>query len=366
MILIDAGERSERAFDSVLLFAAQLAARGYSVGIDDRTLPDTLDRHQKYEMAPFVVDVAGITVSGFVLIGAESISDQTLLLLRSYSFDSSTTVSAIGRFADHQTMVSARSKIAYVLGREPDVVDLCQLQKKPLLQSALSPLVAGDARVRRAGHKTRQLFVVLPTGLLEEPQTQFLLGSLDNVRGYRLNLVLEGSGKEQIKDSRFAHLSAFAVTELSPFTFAEMADVAVFFGEDVPDERMAAFALDMMRSAKVVIDCTRTEAFASCGAPVLRGPEDLGSLPNYLVDAVLTNVEEISRFVSNSRWLDGYRLEQLETALGLTPASPHKTLSPASKVRTVFLPTNGVGLGHAQRCTLIASAMQSRILSVAT
>ncbi len=356
MILIDAGERNDHTFDSVLVFASQLAAQGYSVGIDERTLPDTLDRHQKYEVAPYLVDVTGIAVTRFLLIGAETISEQTLRMLRSYDFTSVTPVSAIGRFTDHQALVSAQSKIAYVLGREPDVVDLRKLQKKPLLPSAISPLVAGKAAgVRPADHTPPQLFVFLPTEMLEDTQSLSLLGSLDNVRGYRLNLVLAGKGKEQIKDSRFAHLSAFAATEFSPSTFAKMADIAVFFGEDVPGERMAAFALEMLQADKVVIDCTRSEAFVACGAPVLRGPDELGSLANYLVDTVITNVEEISHFVANSRWLDGYRLAGLEHALGLAPQ--REPLAQAAPARTIFLPTNGVGLGHAQRCALIASAM---------
>ena len=47
MILIEAGERSDRSFDAKLLFATQLAARGHRIMLDDRTLPDRLERYQK-------------------------------------------------------------------------------------------------------------------------------------------------------------------------------------------------------------------------------------------------------------------------------------------------------------------------------
>lgn len=42
MILIETGEQSDRSFDAKVLFAAQLAARGHAVALDDATLPEGL------------------------------------------------------------------------------------------------------------------------------------------------------------------------------------------------------------------------------------------------------------------------------------------------------------------------------------
>ena len=358
MILIDAGERSERAFDAKLMFAAQLSARGYQVGIDDRTIPGTLDRHQKYEMAPFLVDALGSSVSNFLLIGAEAVSTETLIALRSFGFNAGMPVAAIGRFGDHQALISARSKIAYVLGREPQIVDLCQLQKKPLLGSAIFPLTGRNIDVHRSAKTPLQLFLFVPPELFEDPLSLRMLGALDNIRGFRLNIVADAHSREWIRESRLSNLSVFGPTEFSPSTFATMADIAIFLGEGVPGERMAGFAIDMFQSSKVVIDCTRSAAFVSCGAPALRGPEDLAALPNYLSQTVITNREEVGRYVQKSPWLASHRIQQLEKALSLVPPPDKEPKARPSAGRTVFLPTNGVGLGHAQRCLLIAAATQ--------
>lgn len=358
MILVDAGERSERAFDAKLMFAAQLSARGYQVGIDDRTIPASLDRHQKYEMAPFLVDALGSSVSTFLIIGAEAVSTETLITLQSFGFNADIPVAAIGRFGDHQALISAGSKIAYVLGREPQIVDLCQLQKKPLLGSAIFPLTGRDINLRRPAKTPLQLFLFVPPELLADPFSVRLLGALDNLRGFRLNIVADAHSRDKIRESRLSHLSVFGPAEFAPSTFATMADIVVFFGDGVPGERMAGFAADMFQSSKIVIDCTHSAAFEACGAPVLRGPEDLAALANYLSQTVITNQEDIGGFISKSPWLAGHRIQQLEKALGLAPPPEPEMPEPSGAGRTVFLPTNGVGLGHAQRCLLIAAAMQ--------
>lgn len=354
MILIEAGERTEKAFDAKLLFAAQLARRGHPVVLDDRALPETLDRNRKYEAAPLLADLSGVALSRVLVIGAESLADETLLALRARDLAADVPVTAIGRFADRQGAIAARAKLAYATGREPKLVDLGALQGDPLYAAAVTPLAAAPAP-RTGGVELPQLFLFLPMEMLEEPQTLPILSAMDNLPGYRLNLILPGKGKEQVKASRHAAVQAYGYSELPPATFAGLADIAAFFGEGVPGERMAAFALDLMRSEKVVVDCTAASGFVSSGAPALRGPEDLAALANYLEHTVLINRHEIGRQGGRSDWLQSRKVEVLEEALSLAPA-PRRRPAPA-RARTVFVPTNGIGLGHARRCLLIAEAI---------
>ena len=87
MILIDAGRQDARSFEAKALFASQLSARGHDVVIDEMTVPEAMDRNQKYEVAPFLTDVRDISVSRLLLIGAEDICNDTLMNLRSYDLD---------------------------------------------------------------------------------------------------------------------------------------------------------------------------------------------------------------------------------------------------------------------------------------
>ncbi|MGB5065809.1 MAG: hypothetical protein WBO29_00345, partial [Albidovulum sp.] len=104
MILIEAGERNERSHDAKVLFASQLTKRGYAVGIDDKSIPTDLDRSQKYEIAPFLVEMPQAGLSFVILIGAESIDTETLMQLRNYALEPEVAVWGIGRFSDLQTL----------------------------------------------------------------------------------------------------------------------------------------------------------------------------------------------------------------------------------------------------------------------
>ena len=86
MILLEAGSQGERMLDAMVVFASQLAARGHSVAIDDSSVPVDLERHLKYEIAPYIASIDKIDVSRIIVIGAEQIEDETLVRLRSHRF----------------------------------------------------------------------------------------------------------------------------------------------------------------------------------------------------------------------------------------------------------------------------------------
>lgn len=359
MILIEAGERSDRSFDAKLLLATQLAARGHRIVLDDRTLPDRLERYQKYEAAPYLADLDRVEVARVVLIGAETVGQDTLMALRSRQFGPGVPVHVVGRFTDRQGAIAAQARVAYALGREPQMVDLSSLQGPTLVANAISPLAAAPWPVPGPEpERTPRLFVVLRQEALEDPMVLPLLSAMDQLPGYRLRVILPGKGKDQVKATRHAHLTVFGLSELSPATFAARADIAAFFGDGVPGERMAAFALDLMRSGRVAIDCTHGAGLVTAGAPALRGPEDLGALANYVQHTVLVNRREIGRQAMRSPWIAQRSVEPLEAALGLSvPAPPVPAVERPGARRVIFLPTNGIGLGHARRCALIAAGI---------
>ncbi|MBS0563324.1 MAG: hypothetical protein JSR87_02200 [Proteobacteria bacterium] len=353
MILIDAGERSDHAFDAKLLMAMQLGERGHRVAIDATTRPADLDRSHRYQAAPFLADPADLAMSRVLVIGAEALSPETLQGLAGYRLGADVPVTLTGRFADRQAAIGARTKAAYVLGREPQVIDLADLQKSPLLPASPLPALAC---AHPATKRTRpEVFLCLPAESLEDPATLAAIGALDYLPEFGLTLVLAGKGRELLRMTRHAHLRAFGASELPPATLAAMADAAAFLGEDVGGERMAAFAADLMQAGGAVIDATAGAALAATGAPALRGPQDLAALGNFLVHTVLPNRHEIGRQTQASPWLKSHSIKRFEEALDLQ--APSGRTAAASSQRVLFVPTNGVGLGHAQRCLQVAQEM---------
>lgn len=357
MIIIEAGQRDAKSFEAKVMFAAQLVQRGYSPVIDDSTFPDKTGRFLKYEAAPLLANISDISASGLIVLGAEDLCESTLSTIRSYSLPPETMINAMGRFAEDQAYIAATSKLSFALGREVNVVDLNELQPRPILEKSISPLAAMPHHKTGGRHGTPELFLFLPIDLLEEPETLPVLGAMDHLAGFQLNIITGGKGKELVRKTKFSDLPVFGLAELPPTALATLADIAVFFGDGVPGERMANFSLDLLKHSGVLVDCTASGAFVSCGAPAIRGPQNLASLANYLEHTVIPNRHEIGRQTQTDKWLMTNSIERLEEALHLpappTEPSPKKRTNP----KTVFLPTNGNGLGHAQRCSLIASEM---------
>lgn len=358
MILLESGPEGDRAFDAKAIFATQLSARGHLVAIDDSNPPEDFDRHRRYEIAPFLASIKNTEINQVLVIGAEQIENDTLLRLRGHGFSPEVPISATGRFADHQALLGAQSKLAYALGREPKMVDLSTVQSAALPVTAVSPLAASGAQASSPVRRdTPELFVFLPPDLADEPATMQVLAAMDNMAGFRLNIVAPAKGKELIRASRYSQLCVFSYSEVGPVALAQRADIAAFYGDSIPGERMAIFALELMGAGKAVIDATVPAVFEQAGAPALRGPEELAALPPYLEHSVIPNLETVGNHARDSAWIASRRIERLERELGLVqPEASDRTKQ--RKPRHVFFPTNGNGLGHAQRCSLIAAELE--------
>ncbi len=358
MILVTSGQRDERGFDACLQFAWLLKARGHAVIVDAASAPESLNRSQKYEAAPFLAEPGDAALSRVLVIGAEDIGEATLAALRDLRLPAQCRVTALGCFADVQARISAVSRLAYVLGREPAVVDLLALQPKPIRDRQLAPLfVPSGAGVRPAGQPLR-LFLVVPPEALEDADALPVIEALANRPEVDLCVVTAGKGKGMIRASRYSDLRVLGISEFPAPVMAQMADAAAIFGANMPGERIAAMALQLMRAGGVVIDCTDKGAIAATGAPVLRGPRGLAGLGPFLATNVAPNRAALAGEMAADGWLQACAIERLEKALALPPAAPAPRRAPDRDApRTLFMPTNGVGLGHAQRCLQIAAEL---------
>ncbi|HQU68022.1 MAG TPA: glycosyltransferase [Albidovulum sp.] len=352
MILIEAGERTDQGFEAKVHFAAQLSARGHPAVIDDTTLPETLERGGRYEAAPYLRDLTGARIDRLIVVAAEAVAEPVLIRLRQIDFAPEAPVTVIGRFPERQSRISAQSKIAYATGREPQVIDLAALAPAALPGS--TGLSAAAPLPDQAAGQVPNLILLLTADALAEPGTLATLLALDHLPSLRLHVVLPGRARDHLKALPFAPARILGLADLAPAALAQLADVAVVAGEGAPSDRLAAIATDVIAGGRTLIDCTMDAAFAGTNAPVLRGPQHLAALPNYLSHTVLPNRAEIARRVAESSWAGLLRIETLETMIGLTaPVAPE----PAGTGRILFLPTNGNGLGHARRAMLVVREM---------
>lgn len=342
----------------MLFLADMLNSRGHEISIDSRFVPDTFFRQERYDAAPYLADPEDIVADRLVIVGANEISDEVQLLLRSMPISSDAKVWAFGRFTTRQAQINSTNRIAYAVGFEPDVIDLSLTQKNPLIEDDLCLPVTfkTDAKPRRMDRAT-QIMAYVPAETLEEPETLPELVNLSYQKDVSLHILTSGQGKNLIQQSRFDGLSVFGINELLPRTMVHYADAFVVYGTNVPGARMANLALHAMAAGNPVIDCTTNAAFAATGAPVLEGPQDLRALATYLQASVLDSRADIGARIQQSDWLTQFDVVWLEQVLGIAPTPPPDT---ADTNTTVFYPTNGNGLGHAQRCSVIAEAMDDK------
>ncbi len=351
MILIEAGDHSAEAFDRRLVLAGALAARGHRVVIDEAALPDDLPRPLKYEAAAYVTAIDPAVLTCILILGPLPPSAEVLARLRAYRLDPGVGVTLIGSFADRQAGIAARAAVAYAIGREPQVIRLTgDGHPSPLAEAAAFLSVAPPAaRERPPGAKAR-LLIVGPAATLAEPARRSSLQAIAYHPG--LSACLVATDQPGPPPDLPAGLPLIRLDGQAPLTMAAGADLAVFLGDGPVCGRQAAIAAALLAGGRPVIDCTPGAALVATGAPVLQGPDDWGSLGAYLDGTVLPNLNQIARFIGKSPWLAGQRLTDPEALVGPPPPP-----APARPPLTLFLPTNGIGLGHAQRSCLIAAEL---------
>ncbi len=150
MILLESADNEARSTDRRLIFAAQLAARGHRVAISAASIEGTLSVHQRYQIAPFLADDPDIVPDRVVVLADGPLSANLLARLKSYAFEPSVVVTALGRFSDQQARIDCQNRLAYCLGREPRMVDLNDLHSLPLLPHSLMPVAGSQLRKTRA------------------------------------------------------------------------------------------------------------------------------------------------------------------------------------------------------------------------
>lgn len=356
MILVAAGDERAAGFEAACLFAGQLAAAGHRVLIDEDLLPPGADAAARYSAAPYLGDGATADPDWLIVIGAQTVSDDMVARLRSWPLREETRVAALGHFADHQTLVAARARLAYATAREPAVVNLLELQRRPLLPQAPLPQTVPAATQPGTTPRRPRVCLFLGAEALADPAARAALTVLSVQRAYDL-AVVHGSGSADAADVPDS-IAVLRADSMSPEAFAEWAQVAVLAPGAELTQRAAAIVLAMLGAGRAVVDCAGDGGLQATGAPVLRGPGDFAALRDYLAETVVPNLEEIAKYARRSDWIEAAGLQHVLDRIGLAAPPSAEPAAPARR-RMVMMPTNGVGLGHAQRLGLIAAEMSA-------
>ena len=359
MILIQGASASDTAFEQTSLLAHILRDCGVDARLDASGQPSTLPARMRYEAAPLTIETHKTELSGLILVDCDKLSHAKLASLHQLRLAPDAPVIAIGAFEDQGRRMAATAQVSFATARSPLTIDLAD---HPMVHAAGSAIPClGVSPVRRdwpplMGRPAIQIFA---------PKIEPVSSGLQALTASRsiAPMIYTSSGEKSEWLKRFgpgAHVMSYG--EVLPHRLAAMGQILVLADKVDGNYRGKTYLNSHIAAGSVIIDATQDGSYLADGLPVLRGPADLGFLGAYLRETVLPNLDGLADMTSTSTldaqispqtFFEGSDIIPVEAPEPPAPAPIAKGLA-----STWFMPTNGHGLGHAQRCTLVAEALR--------
>ncbi len=333
------------------IFAHQLAALGVPARVSVDAVPEKPGRNLQFDLAPRLADSRLAPGDGIVLLAADRLNDAALVRLRRLADGNEVRACAFGALASRQTALGVRARLAYVFGREPELFDVT-----PADPEGRCPAPAfGVARRLRPAGVPRVLLVGPP---IEDPMQAAAIQALALRRNLRLALVADARAKEAWTGIRGHDIPIFQYGEALPLALAERADICVFYGGIGRSYRLQTLVANLVVSGVAVLDGSPGHVLAKENDAFIPAPPGAVGLDSFLEAEILPNLGGIADHVRQSRAAAAAAAAPVLRFLGVeAKAAPRPAAAPAAAGGIVFMPTNGVGLGHAQRCALIAERL---------
>ena len=353
MILVETANPEPRDFEEAVIFVSQLRAAGFDACISSRQVSPEFWPAFRFAAQPFVRDAETAAVDTLMVLGADRSDDDTLNATRRTGLVEGANVHLFGRFETRQAEISAVSKYSYVTGIEPVTHSLSELAGVDLEENTCPPL---GVRVSTAAPGDgAPIPVALFAPDLGDRDKMAVFQGLLSARAFSVSAATSGKQKTAWSNANPPGLPVFQYSEMSPAAFGRRGQVLVLAGAGGANAWAQCVINNGLASDQVVIDATAEQMYSQANPNILRGPSHVSQIGDYLREVVAPNLDGLldearqATKKSTALLLEGY-LKASGVAPGSTTGKPEEC--PAKK--TWIMPTNGVGLGHARRCLLIA------------
>ena len=353
MLFCEVAGRGKKDFDDLAVTLGQLAALGVEAGVHVGSVPQGLNRHLRYELAPHLVDRFPASEDAVLLIGAQQIAGGPMVRLRRLVGEEPLRCHAFGRFATRQDVIGTTARLSYVFGRDPEVFDLAATGEEG---GERAPVFGVSKAPRDAAEPPRLLLVAPP---LADPTTAAALIALGLSRRVAVTVLADGQSKQ---DWIAAHgpdaVAIYQHGEVLPASLAARIDICACFAPLQRFLRVQCLTANLAVSGAALIDASEGHALAQSRDAFIRGPVDVANLGQFVTSEILPNLAAIGAQVRDSRFAARCDPAPVLRFLGGEPAPARTPRRRAGRGRVVFMPTNGIGLGHAQRCALVAAELE--------
>lgn len=351
MLRCETAAGAPRDIEELGVLASQFAGLGIAARIDARSVPAGLARNVQFDLAPYLADHAPEVGDTLLVTAAQRAQEGRLAALRRLA-DAGMEAHACGAFRDRQGMIAARARIGYVLGAEPGILDL-SAGEDPDWDGGCPVFGVAPPPVPSEPNRPPRLMIVSPA--LADPVEARDLRDLALSPGFETLVLTDGRSKQEWRDTRGAELRIYHYGEAPPIDLASLADICVLRVPPNGNYRLRCLIANLARAGALLIDATEGHMLAAREPAFVRAPLRIPALRSFLLEAALPRRAALSEATRASALARRADPAPLLASLGLAPASPRPAAP--GRARIVFTPTNGVGLGHAQRCGLIASAL---------
>ena len=348
MLFCEPARSEARDFEDLAVFLSQLSAASVAAGVDVRAVPPDLSRNAQFDLAPYLLDRLPEAGDGVLLLGAHRLTDARLLALRRLARPG-VGIAACAELPTRQAEIGLRAKLSYLFGHEPLVLNVSEQGNPELGAQSFAPIV-GVVRRRQAALRPRVLIVT--PGLTHQDGTG-TLAALAYRRRFDVSVLMGGQSKQEWQDAHGTVLPIFHYGEALPVDLASQVDICVCLRPPGGNFRLQTLLANIAVTGGVLLDATRDHAMAALGDAFIRAPFDAIGLADFLETEVLPNLAELGRRTANSRVATEVAVAARPVLEALLRAHP-KPDPPGGAREIVFTPTNGIGLGHAQRCATIA------------
>lgn len=351
MIFCESASSRKEAIDDVIVFTRQLNAAGVPARVRIDLASAGLGRNTLYDIAPFAAEDFDPAADHLVLTGAQELDDETMIRLRRLTQDKRPQTTVFGSFRTQQTKIGIRAKLSYALGHDPEIIDLTETGHP--LGARCPDISAATASTLIRSPRPRLMLLGIDAS---KPGTIEAVAAMKRVAGVEPVVVTNGNGKAQWAKHAGTEIPAYHYGELGPDTLAGLAEIAAVFMPPPKNHRMRALIGNLAARGVVLLDCTPDQAHSRETDSFIASTPDMAFLSQHLTGQIIPQLEAAS-----DETRDGTLVSSRPVPARLVAARA-KRMKPeqVAKRSTLFMPTNGVGLGHAQRCSLIASEMDQK------
>jgi len=352
MIYCDTGGSSPAAHDALAVFVSQARAIGLPLVVSEQCSPTELSAAHQFDFAPFISNGVPKPGDRLLLLAAPELTQSKANDLRAFARGTPLPCIAMGSFLTRQSEITVASRLAYALNHEPELLALNELAGFP---PSAAPIFGAPIAVRKRTRPTVGLF--FPD--LGKPNAREAIRALDLAQAFDVEIITNGEEKKKWIDVDGHNVPVWHLGELLPRALAARFDAAFFFSKPVAWPRFQMLIANLVHSGAALIDATLDRSWHLHREEFIAGPVQISEIAEWFSKSIVPNRDAIAQSVTASPLARQLALPPALAAVKPKPPRSGKSRNGSSPT-VLFVPTNGVGLGHAKRCSLIADAMRDR------